>query len=215
MKLGLVADIHGDLTGFQEALRLLDREGVEHILCAGDILDRGPDADAIVAVIRERGINCIKGNHDHTVVRHQEHWRAKDNPERLAELGRVVSDETVAFVRDLPETARYVFQGVRLLMAHGTPWNDLLGVFPDSRPGVLCHLVSEYAGDTDAVVLGHTHAPMQLQVDGLWVFNPGSVYGVTIRDSHTCATLTLPDLRFEVFNLGNGRQTQFPHTRIG
>jgi hypothetical protein len=29
-------------------------------------------------------------------------------------------------------------------------------------------------------------------VGSLQILNPGSVYGVTARDSHTCATLTLP-----------------------
>jgi len=64
MKIGLIADIHGDLEGFQAALTLLNAHEVTCILCAGDIVDRGPEADAIVRLIKDHNIACIKGNHD-------------------------------------------------------------------------------------------------------------------------------------------------------
>ena len=47
MKIGLLADIHGDLPGFQTALRLFDQHNTGQIICAGDIVDRGPNADTI------------------------------------------------------------------------------------------------------------------------------------------------------------------------
>ena len=56
MKIGLIADIHGDLAGFRAALRLLEDKGVEHILCAGDIVDRGPDADTVVQLLQEHNV---------------------------------------------------------------------------------------------------------------------------------------------------------------
>lgn len=210
MKIGLIADIHGDLAGFRATLRLLENKGVERILCAGDILDRGPDADTIVRLLQEYNVVSIKGNHDHTVIHHQDRWRASDNPERLTQLGRIISDQTVDYVRDLPDEARFTFEGVRLLMAHGTPWSDVMAVFSDSRQGVFEQLVERYADDTDVVVLGHTHTPMRVWVSGMWILNPGSVYGVTVRDSNTCAALTLPECEFEVFSLKSSERVHVP-----
>src|SRR5688572_14641850 len=199
MKIGVIADIHGDLPGFEAALRIIEGEGVSQIVCAGDIVDRGPEADEIIRIIRQRDIPCIRGNHDVTVVRNQARWRASDRPERLSQLGRIVSDETIDFLNGLPETVALTLDGVRMLIAHGTPWSDVMTVFPDSRQGVLDQIVERYGHDHDIIVLGHTHQPMFMHVANLWILNPGSIYGVTIRDSHTCAVLDLAHMGFEVF----------------
>lgn len=140
MKIGLIADIHGDLEGFQAALTLLNAHEVTCILCAGDIADRGPEADAIVRLIKDHNIACIKGNHDDTVVAHQEKWRAADNQDELIRLGRVINDETVDFLATLPDYAVFRFGQKRLLMAHGTPYSDVVGIFPETRQGILNRL---------------------------------------------------------------------------
>jgi putative phosphoesterase len=206
MKIGVIADMHGDLVGFEAALRIIEREGASQLICAGDIVDRGPEADEIIRIIRQRGIPCIRGNHDVTVVRNQAQWRASDRPERLSQLGRIVSDEAIDFLNSLPETLALTRDGVRLLIAHGTPWSDAMTVFPDSRQGVLNQIVERCGQDHDVIVLGHTHQPMRLRVANLWIFNPGSIYGVTIRDSHTCAVLDLATMGFHVFDVRTGDQ---------
>jgi putative phosphoesterase len=213
VQIGLIADMHGDLVGFQQALALFDQAGVSQILCAGDIADRGAEADTIVKIIQERGIVCITGNHDHTVVQNQPKWRATDNPERLKELGRIISDETVAFLKTLPASNRLTIAGKRILMGHGTPWSDVLAVFPDTRQGIFDQIYERYAADTDMIILGHTHMPMQAVIGNLWIYNPGSIYGVTIRDSHTCGILSLPDGAFTVYDVHTNMPVELPITQ--
>lgn len=201
IKLGILADIHGDLMGFQAALKLLQTHGVDQIVCAGDILDRGSGADEIVNLIQQHRIACIKGNHEHTVLRFQKRWRESEHPEKLAKLGRIISDETVVFIETLPESLPLTIDGLHILMAHGTPWSDVLGVFPDSRPSLFEQLNVRHGEDTDILILGHTHQPMHIKTSQLHILNAGSVYGVTIRDSHSCAILELPQMHFTVYDL--------------
>jgi putative phosphoesterase len=203
---GLVADIHGDLAGLRRALAIFAREGVARLICAGDIVDRGADADAIIPILQRLGATCVKGNHEHTIMRSQERWRASPRAEQLAQVGRVVSDTTIAYIASQPDTARLTLTGVRILVAHGAPWSDITSVFPDSRQGVFNQLRERYATDTDVIVLGHTHRPMQVDLGRLLVLNPGSVYGVTARDSATCATLDLATRAFRVFDLRTGAE---------
>ena len=210
MRLGLIADLHGDLEGFQQALRLFERESVERILCAGDVVERGSGADTIIGMIQQQGIPCIRGNHDATIVANQAHWRDSDNPTRLVELGRIVSDSTLHFLKNLPETLTFLFDSIRLLLAHGTPWSDVMTVFPDTRQGVLDRIVERHSASTDVIILGHTHQPMRLRIAGLWIVNPGSVYGVTIRDSHTCAILDIPSCDLTVLDLKTGSPLAVP-----
>ena len=199
--IGIVGDMHGDYESFNTALEFFDEQGITRVLCPGDIVDRGPDADKIIKVIQERGIACIAGNHDRTVVSNQARWRQSDNPERLKELGRIVSDETVAFLKALPDTAEFVIAGQRILMGHGTPYSDVVGVFPDTRQATFERLYDQYVEDYDILILGHTHQPMHAMVKGLHILNAGSIYSVTMRDSHTFATLSLPDCTFTVYDV--------------
>ena len=206
MKLGLIADMHGDYIGFAAALRILDAEGAEHILCAGDVADRGPEAGEIIRILQERDIPCIRGNHDVTVVANQEHWRSAGINERLSKLGRVVDDDTIAYLSALPETLTLTFDGIPVLLAHGTPWSDVMGVFRDTRQGVLNRIVENYGDSADVIILGHTHEPLRMRVQNLWILNPGSIYGITIRDSHTCALLDLPSMDYTVFDVRTGER---------
>lgn len=192
------------LTASRKHWQSLDRAGVSQILCAGDIVDRGPEADEMVKIIRERNIPCVKGNHDHTVLENQAKWRSTTKPDRLRELGRIISDETAEFLRDLPENLRLEIAGLRVIMGHGTPWSDVLGIFPETRQGIINSVVERYGADTDVMILGHTHEPMKMRAGNLWLFNPGSIYGITIRDSHTCAILALPEFEFTVFDVRTG-----------
>ena len=41
MKASLIADIHSNLDGLQKALNLLDSLGVEQIIFAGDMVEKG------------------------------------------------------------------------------------------------------------------------------------------------------------------------------
>ena len=206
LKLGLVADLHGDIAGFERALAICEREGSEAILCAGDVADRGADVDAIVSILKARDIPCVLGNHDATVVQFQDKRRASDRAERLAELGKVVADATVDYLRDLPPTRTMLFGETRLMMAHGVPWSDVIGIFANTRLGMINRVVEAVSPVANVLVLGHTHEPLWLDYGGLTIVNPGSVYNITIRDSGTCGVLYLPQMDFAVYELVSGNQ---------
>ena len=204
-KIGVLGDIHGDLEGFQRALSIFEREGVAQILCTGDISDRGSDADRIAQLMQQHSIISIAGNHDRTIVEYQDKHRETDNPERLKELGRIVSDETVEFLIALPETQTVTIDDCCILIAHGTPWSDVMSLFPDSRQAIYDRVYRENYEHADVIILGHSHKPMWIKMNDLWIINPGSVYGVTARDSYTCGILTLPSFDFTVYSLDDGQ----------
>lgn len=203
-KIGILGDIHGDYSNFIRALTLFEEAQVTHILCTGDIVDRGADADLIIQFIKIRDIVCVAGNHEHTIIKNQVRWRESANPQRLQNLGRIVNDETLDFLATLPDSLSLTIAHQRILLAHGTPWSDVMTVFPDSRQSTFERLLSEYGTDYDILILGHTHQPMHAMIEHLHIFNAGSIYGITGRDSHTCAILSLPDYEFTVYDVETG-----------
>ncbi len=197
MKIGLIADIHGDEAGLRRALDLLDGLGAERILCAGDLVERGSRGDAVIDLIRQRGIPCVKGNHEYIMLSKQESLEETGSPGGLG--FRPLSDSSLAFIEALPDTQSFELGGKSILLAHATPWDDFTFVYPSSRPDLFRRI--EWRAQCDVVILGHTHLPMKVKVRRTWIFNPGSIY---VAGSQTAATLDLPEVSFTVYRLATG-----------
>lgn len=173
-KLAIVSDVHSDLDALRDALRRIDELGCEHIVCAGDIVDSGRYPNETIALLRERAIPCIRGNHDR--------WA----------LGRIVTDvvygmrrgihgpgilslESLAYLESLPPGYNTAIDGVRVAVRHGTPKSDmegidpLLAIGPDARRWL-------WESDADVLVVGHTHIPFMLRAaGGGLIVNPGAL----------------------------------------
>src|SRR3954467_7076986 len=118
MRLGLIADVHADPRALEGAPRGLDRYGVDQILCAGDLVGYGGQPDAVVAMLRDRAIPCIRGNHDR--------W-ALERRQTIGPRGwqrAVLREETWEFLHALPECARRTCAGRFLAVYHGSPESD-------------------------------------------------------------------------------------------
>jgi predicted phosphodiesterase len=70
MKIGLISDIHGDIDALRMALEHL--HDADHILCAGDLVEKGSAGPAVVDLIRERSIPTVRGNHDEMIQGNQQ-----------------------------------------------------------------------------------------------------------------------------------------------
>jgi predicted phosphodiesterase len=126
MRFGLIANVHGNLEGLQAALRELDalESGVDRIVCAGDIVGLGPYPNEVVALLRERGIETVRGNYDDAVAFQRMH-SGVDFPDRSTEQAdhqavtwtrEHLTEENLEFLRKLPRDARLfdVPSGVRV-----------------------------------------------------------------------------------------------------
>lgn len=183
MKIGIISDIHGDYDALETALNRLDtHHQVDQILCAGDLVGRGPDPDRVVSVIRERGILTVRGNHD--------------------EWFYGLSSDNTAYLKALPVDWVGNYAGRRIFMCHGKPGNNMWGLYRDHISGTLLNMMLSSL-NVDVLITGHTHVPLYIRVANGCVINPGSVYQVnTMRaSSHSYGILHLPDLGFDVYDL--------------
>ncbi len=188
-RLGLISDVHSSPAPLDEALELFRREGVDDIVCAGDIAGYYDTLRPTVDLLIESGCKAIAGNHDHS-------W--------LAAAG----DDADAVVRDylagLPDTLEFECDGKRILVVHAEPparqtgGIRLLdpdgGVRPDRRAlwdATLADL------EHDVLIVGHTHQVYAETLGGVLVVNPGSS-----AFNHSCMILKLPDLAVETRALG-------------
>lgn len=202
MKIGLISDIHADLSSLKKALTILDREQVDQIICAGDLVEDGKDGDAVVKLIRERKIPCVLGNHDEMAHSNQQ-WIIENldesHPKRQHML---LTDETIDYVKNLPRQLRFEWEGSRILLVHGTPASNLEYLWAKSPRAK----IREHGRNAKAhiILYGHTHQPAFFSLGFTKFINPGSVKKGEFLSSNTCAILTLPECKVDLYFLKTG-----------
>ena len=68
MRIGIFGDIHGNLPAFEAVLAELNAKGVDSMMCLGDVVGYGADAQACVDRVRGLEIPVVAGNHDWAVA---------------------------------------------------------------------------------------------------------------------------------------------------
>lgn len=188
MKIGLLSDVHATLAPVQEALALFREESVEAILCAGDVAGYGKQLEPTVQALVNSSARVVMGNHDLWWLE-----RSGYGPEGLVER----------YLRDLPSVIEFSAAGKMLRMVHASPPNSLMDGIKLLDENALMideqrRFWSRSCGDfpCDVLVVGHTHQVFAEQLGEVLVINPGSTLF-----NHTCAILTLPEMRVQFFPL--------------
>lgn len=192
MKVAVISDIHGNGAALDAVLADIDGRGVDAVYCLGDVALQGPDAARCVDRLRERAIPTVRGNTDRYLARgggvpnlspaeadaFLRPWREMLGPERLAWLG------------ERPERVEVEWEGLRVLLVHGSPRSDEEPLLPwngagggtggaaGAGPGGAPDPEAEgpLAGVTaDLVLFGHHHRQLAWRQDGRWMVGPGSV----------------------------------------
>ncbi|NJL93094.1 MAG: metallophosphoesterase family protein [Anaerolineae bacterium] len=210
MKLGLIADVHADVTALRRVLDLLNAAGVDRILCAGDLVGKGTENEATVKLVQANEITCIQGNHDQSAASDQA-WLLESHLVKASDP-RLLSLESLSYLRRLPPTLRLELAGVRVMLAHGTPHSNTEYVYPRREMADrFFYMKLLEAAAADILMLGHTHVPMQVVEQNGMILNPGSVCGALAAGSATYAILSLPTRDFRVFRAQDGAPAEFDH----
>ncbi|MFN8418262.1 MAG: metallophosphoesterase family protein [Anaerolineae bacterium] len=219
MKLGIISDVHADLPSLIAALELLTKRGADRIICAGDLVERGPDGEAVVQTFKSREIPSVRGNHDLAVIANQRWLREAFYAGDPRVTSRLLTEEALQYLHELPPTMNLVLgdegseEQTHLVVAHGIPSSDAVYLYTHSNRRAFNNAIND-ARDIDpqvrVLILGHTHQPMIAHVGDIYVINPGSVCGVHTQGSSSCGLLTLPEFRFEVFDLVTGMRIVAP-----
>jgi predicted phosphodiesterase len=151
-RIGVIADVHGNLPALEAALGELRREGVDRLLCAGDLVGYGPFPNECVARVGETGAACVAGNHDLMAIDRldDEHAGALAR-ETIAWTRGVLGAEARDYLESLPASVTEQ----KLVTAHGSLSDPTVYVYAERA-------AAELAGIPPAalLVLGHTHTPL-------------------------------------------------------
>jgi predicted phosphodiesterase len=164
-RIALFSDIHGNLAALDAVLADIASAGIAERYCLGDLVGYGPDPAGVIDRIRATGIPTILGNYDEGVAQRRgecgcyyvtEQAKA-DGAASYAFTEPLVDDERAAWLGALPHELRFEHDGMRILLAHGSPRKINEYLLPDRTDEQLVRL-AEAAG-ADVVCVGHIHLP--------------------------------------------------------
>jgi predicted phosphodiesterase len=192
VRLGVIADIHGNDVALQAVLEDAAGYHVDRWWALGDLVLFGPrPAEVLERLASLPGVGMLRGNTDRYVLTGEQpapHATAADAAASIdlvqrygavaAGIGwtRGVVDQagTIDYLAALPERLHLQFSGgTTLLGVHASP-------SADDGPGIDPHIPDAELRDllagcgADVVVGGHTHYRTDRLADGIRALNPGS-----------------------------------------
>ncbi|MFJ2483004.1 metallophosphoesterase family protein [Pseudomonas sp. NPDC087598] len=172
----IIADVHANLPALVAVLNSIPA-GAD-ILCAGDLLGYYTEPNEVCRLLIERKVHCIKGNHDKYVLGELEYPQSRESKYRIQQTRDALHLENLEWVASLPDAIDVTFtlnpddgpQTIcRLKIAHGSPNNAEEYIYKNTD------IEFSWPDQTEYLVLGHTHHPMQRALDSGIIINPGSV----------------------------------------
>lgn len=174
MRIGVIADIHGNLIALETALAELAQEQLDHMVCLGDVAALGPQPGEVLARLRALECPVVMGNTDAWLLAPS----ATDGDRfdrAITEWTRArLSESDRAYIATFPPVYELALDGGRTLLCfHGSPRSYdevIVATTPDEE-------LDGMFGDTSAVLLagGHTHLQMLRRYRDGRLINPGSV----------------------------------------
>ena len=152
MRLAVISDVHGNLPALEAVLAHIEARRPDQVVVAGDLVNRGPQSNEVVARLQPLGYPTVQGNHERYVLEAADATDPQaggDTYEPSRWTLRQLTPDQVAYLRALPFSVRVE----DVLIVHGSPRGDQDGIFPRTSEGELSQKLN---GHTH-LVCGHTH----------------------------------------------------------
>jgi predicted phosphodiesterase len=177
MRVGLIADIHGNLVALEAVLADLERTEVDHVVCLGDVA-WGPQPRQTVERLRALSYPTIMGNADDELFNLPSQTPADEDARVSLDITRWCAAQLTPADLDYLRTFHPTLEQTlgadhTLLCFHGSPrsFHDVIRstTAEDDLAGML-------AGFSATVMAGgHTHEQMLRRYRETIILNPGSV----------------------------------------
>jgi predicted phosphodiesterase len=167
MKIGLLADAHGVIEAFDQAMSVLEDAGADTVYFLGDAVGYFPGT-GVLSRVRDSGMQTVMGNHEHMLVL-ETFSDQQDRSYRLRETRAAMDRDTLEWVQTWPATRLIEAGKATLHLMHGSPEDPIYGyVYPDTD-------LSGFSVEQGATVfMANTHRPFIRDYEGVRFINVGS-----------------------------------------
>jgi len=153
VKYAIISDVHANLAALQNVLADAKAQGVEKIVCLGDVVGYGPLPSETVALARKECFAVLAGNHDDAVSGRGDASTFIALAKEAVERHRAaLSEEDVEWLKSLPYTCTLD----NAVAAHGDVFDPPKFYYILDEKGAEANFAKSNAR---LVFVGHTHEP--------------------------------------------------------
>ena len=208
MRYGIISDVHGNLEALKVSLAALDSQGIDQLICLGDVGGYGAQPNECCDIVRESASLSVLGNHDAMVIGKlsEKHCHAAAARGVRYAAGQL-SEENANWLGTLD----YKVEEGNICFCHGSPINAESFDYLFSLDKAAA-LTAQFDELSDVTFVGHSHlttaflvterislqvsAPrFQLRPGVKYVFNVGSVGQPRDHDQRCCCVIYDTDER--------------------
>lgn len=173
IKVAIISDIHGNSVALEEILKDAKINHVNDYIFSGDLVNDLPFGNETLEIVKNTSDKVLKGNKEQYLIEYEQEkydWKnIQFNNTRF--MYNELTEENREYIRNLPHAMYVEYEGVKLLVAHGSPKSveELLNQWNTE-------LIKKYVDelDADALIFGHTHEKMWYEkINGKLVLNAG------------------------------------------
>lgn len=160
MRIGIIGDVHANLYSLMEAYSNLEREGVDSIICIGDIVGYGPHPNEVINFLRRKQITSIKGSYDLAVINNDLSFIKENTVNNFSvEFTREeLTKNNLYYLSTLPDELEFKFSNLKVKFIHKNPYDDILEM------------------SEDVLVCGYDHLAGENKISkNKYIVNPGSL----------------------------------------
>jgi putative phosphoesterase len=176
MKVAIISDLHANTVALTAVLDAIGREGVDQVICLGDVAADGPQPCEVLQRLRALQCPMIMGNADAQLLG-REPELADPALEKFNTASRWCAEQLEPddrdFMASFAPSLMLDCDGAPLSLFHGSPRSFNDEIYPTTPDEAL----RAFLADRPAAVHvgGHTHFQMVRRIDGAVFVNPGSV----------------------------------------
>jgi predicted phosphodiesterase len=210
MRVAVISDVHANFRALEAVLMEIDAERVDAVWCLGDTVGYGPRPNECCEAVEARADHSLVGNHDLVVLGEIDVGDFNDEAAAVAVwTSEVLTEPARSFLAGLKPSLR--IDGVDLFHASARDpvWEYVL---TDEAARATLELTS-----TSIILVGHSHVALAISIDrgellgglapagsevdleGRWLLNPGSVGQPRDGDPRAAWLLLDLDRRFAFF----------------
>lgn len=192
MKIAVLADIHSNLIALQTVTEHIELWQPDHVIVAGDIINRGPRPLECLRFIQDKartsGWHIIKGNHEDYVIGLAQPGTPCSGPffetHRSTFWTHQQVKEQVSYLAALPDNQNLTGpDGRPVIITHASVRHNRDGIHTFTSDGELREKIDRTAA---LFCVGHTHLPLIRRLKGTLVVNVGAVGLPFDGDNRTC-----------------------------
>jgi len=186
MRVAVISDVHANYRALEAVLEQIDAERVDAVWCLGDTVGYGPRPNKCCEAVSSRSSYSLVGNHDLVVLGELSISDFNDDAAEAAIwTSQVLTQESRAFLEPLQPAGEVAGVDLFHASARDPVWEYVLteeaarGTFELSDASLVLvghsHVALALSDNGDRITGGVALAGSEVELEGRWLLNPGSV----------------------------------------